>query len=95
MGAIMDIASQAVFERTQPVALPPEPLHFTGSGGEYFHIWIVNLLLTILTLGVYSAWAKVRRLQYFCRNTRLAGASFDYHGNPQGTHHSAGLAAGL
>lgn len=58
------------------------PVVFTGSGGEYFRIWIVNVALTILTLGLYSAWAKVRRLQYFHRNTRLAGASFDYHGDP-------------
>lgn len=55
---------------------------FTGDGREYFKIWIVNLLLTILTLGIYSAWAKVRRLQYFYRNTRLAGTGFDYHGTP-------------
>ena len=55
---------------------------FTGSGWEYFKIWIVNLLLTIVTLGIYSAWAKVRRNQYFYRNTKLAGASFDYHGKP-------------
>ena len=46
-----------------------EQLHFTGSGTEYFGIWIVNLLLTIVTLGIYSAWAKVRRLQYFYRHT--------------------------
>ncbi|SDI16803.1 YjgN family protein [Propionivibrio dicarboxylicus] len=59
------------------------PLEFTGRGGDYFGIWIVNLLLTLLTLGIYSAWAKVRRLQYFYRNTQLAGASFDYHGNPR------------
>jgi len=55
-------------------------LSFTGKGGEYFVIWIVNLILTILTLGIYSAWAKVRRMQYFYRNTHLAGSSFDYHG---------------
>lgn len=62
----------------------PQPIafEFTGRGGEYFRIWIVNLALTILTLGIYSAWAKVRRLQYFYRNTSLAGGSFDYHGNP-------------
>lgn len=59
------------------------PFEFTGKGSEYFGIWIVNLLLTILTLGIYSAWAKVRRLQYFYRNTNLAGASLDYHGNPK------------
>ncbi|MEI7431851.1 MAG: YjgN family protein [Betaproteobacteria bacterium] len=58
------------------------PIIFTGKGNEYFGIWIVNLLLTLVTLGIYSAWAKVRRMQYFYRNTLLAGASFDYHGNP-------------
>ncbi len=58
------------------------PFEFTGSGSEYFKIWIVNLLLTIVALGIYSAWAKVRRNQYFYRNTRLAGAHFDYHGQP-------------
>ena len=68
---------------------PPEsaPLEldrmtFTGTGPEYFRIWIVNLALTIATLGIYSAWAKVRRLQFFYRHTRLAGAGFDYHGDP-------------
>ena len=57
-------------------------IEFTGSGREYFNIWIVNLLLSVLTLGIYSAWAKVRRLQYFYRNTRIADASFEYHGLP-------------
>jgi uncharacterized membrane protein YjgN (DUF898 family) len=60
-----------------------QSFEFTGNGWEYFKIWIVNLLLTIVTLGIYSAWAKVRRLQYFYRNTRLADASFDYHGAPK------------
>jgi uncharacterized membrane protein YjgN (DUF898 family) len=66
------------------ISLPstPEKFGFTGSGSEYFRIWIVNLLLTILTLGIYSAWAKVRRTRYFYDSTRLAGSSFDYHGNP-------------
>ena len=39
-------------------------------------------LLTIVTLGIYSAWAKVRRQRYFYGNTSLAGASFDYHARP-------------
>jgi uncharacterized membrane protein YjgN (DUF898 family) len=63
-------------------SLPPEQLHFSGRGGEYFGIWIVNLLLTIVTLGIYSAWAKVRRLQYFYRHTQIAGSGFDFHGSP-------------
>lgn len=63
-------------------ARAPEPFQFTGTGAEYFGIWIVNLLLTILTVGIYSPWAKVRRLQYFCRHTEVAGSGFDFHGNP-------------
>ena len=59
-----------------------EPFAFTGSGGEYFRIWIVNLMLSVLTFGIYSAWAKVRRLQYFYRHTRVSGTGFDYHGKP-------------
>jgi uncharacterized membrane protein YjgN (DUF898 family) len=55
---------------------------FTGSGSEYFRIWAVNLLLNFLTMGLYSPWAKVRREQYFARNTRLGDHGFDYHGNP-------------
>jgi len=35
---------------------------FHGTGREYFKIWIVNLVLTIATLGIYAAWAKVRRV---------------------------------
>lgn len=55
---------------------------FSGRGSEYFRIWIVNLLLSVVTFGIYSAWAKVRRLRYFYDNTTVAGTSFEYHGNP-------------
>lgn len=66
----------------QPDAAAYGQFEFSGKGNEYFRIWIVNLALTLLTLGIYSAWAKVRRMQYFYRNTHLLGNSFDYHGNP-------------
>lgn len=64
-------------------AIRREPFAFTGNAKEYFGIWIVNILLTIVTLGIYSAWAKVRRLRYFYGNTRLADAGFDYHARPR------------
>lgn len=57
-------------------------LSFSGRGADYFRIWIVNIALSLLTLGIYSAWAKVRRLKYFHLNTALAGGSFDFHGPP-------------
>lgn len=58
------------------------PVQFTGKAGEYFGIWIVNLLLSIITLGVYSAWAKVRRKKYFYNNTHIDNVAFDYHAKP-------------
>ena len=58
------------------------PLQFNGQAAEYFRIWIVNICLTIVTLGIYSAWAKVRRKRYFYANTLLNGSSFDYLGKP-------------
>ena len=66
------------------VSLPPREIRpvFTGSGSEYFRIWVVNTLLTLSTLGIYSAWAKVRRTRYLWQNTRLDGFAFDYHARP-------------
>jgi uncharacterized membrane protein YjgN (DUF898 family) len=61
---------------------PTIPIKFTGTGKEYFKIWIVNLLLSVLTLGIYSAWAKVRTRRYFYGNTSLAGSAFEYHAQP-------------
>ncbi|MFQ5995638.1 MAG: YjgN family protein [Acidiferrobacterales bacterium] len=58
------------------------PFKFTGKAGEYFKIWIVNIVLTILTLGIYSAWAKVRRKRYFYGNTQLQGSPFEYLAEP-------------
>jgi uncharacterized membrane protein YjgN (DUF898 family) len=78
----MENAPQSASPAPPSSAYPPQPLRFSGNGAEYFGIWIVNLLLTIVTLGIYSAWAKVRRLQYFDRHTDLAGSSFDFHGSP-------------
>jgi uncharacterized membrane protein YjgN (DUF898 family) len=55
---------------------------FTANAREYFRIWIVNVALTICTLGIYSPWAKVRRLRYFYGCTRLDGTAFQYFANP-------------
>lgn len=66
-----------------PVAkAPPEPIAFTGEWKEYFKIWIVNVLLTIATLGIYAAWAKVRKRRYFYANTRVCGHAFEYLADP-------------
>lgn len=55
---------------------------FNGDGSEYFKIWIVNVLLSIVTLGIYSAWATVRNNRYFYSNLYLDGNNFKYLAEP-------------
>jgi uncharacterized membrane protein YjgN (DUF898 family) len=55
---------------------------FTATTGEYFRLWIVNVALTIVTLGIYSAWAKVRKRRYLYGHTRVAGEGFEYLARP-------------
>jgi uncharacterized membrane protein YjgN (DUF898 family) len=66
------------------IKLPPRiPFEFLGTGPEYFKIWLVNVILSIVTLGIYSPWAKVRRKQYFYGSTHIQGASFEYLADPK------------
>jgi len=75
------VAGAASADSTPPTITRHTP-EFHGRAGEFFSIWIVNLVLTVLTLGIYSAWAKVRTHRYLYANTRLAGASFEYLADP-------------
>jgi uncharacterized membrane protein YjgN (DUF898 family) len=46
----MELAAPAITTaKTDAVAF-----RFTGRGGEYFRIWIVNLCLSLITLGIYA-----------------------------------------
>lgn len=58
------------------------PFVFTGKADEYFKIWIVNTVLTIFTLGIYSPWAKVRARRYIYGHSFLVDRNFDYHADP-------------
>ena len=80
-------------------SLPPEPstqgFVFHATGREYFKIWIVNLALTIVTLGIYAAWAKVRTRKYLYQSTELNQQRFDYHGDPKAILKGNLLVAGV
>lgn len=70
-----------------PVSVAPSAsqrysLIFSGRAGEYFRIWMVNLFLTVVTCGIFAAWAKVRSRRYLYAHTLLAGQPFDYMANP-------------
>ncbi|EFN6912391.1 DUF898 family protein [Escherichia coli O10] len=53
---------------------------FTGKGGEYFLICLVNFLLTIITLGIYGPWALVKCRRYIYQHVTLNGKPFSYKG---------------
>jgi uncharacterized membrane protein YjgN (DUF898 family) len=53
---------------------------FHGSGGTLFGIYVVNVLLTIATLGWYRFWGKVRVRRFMLSQTGFEGDRFAYHG---------------
>jgi uncharacterized membrane protein YjgN (DUF898 family) len=63
----------------QPVT-PTAKGAFHGTGGELFLTWLVNSILTVLTLGIYAAWGKAKLYRYFYSNTEFAGSRFRFTG---------------
>ncbi|EAA5919602.1 DUF898 domain-containing protein [Salmonella enterica subsp. enterica serovar Teko] len=53
-------------------------LVFTGKGGKYFVICLVNFLLTCITLGIYAPWAMVKYRRYIYTNMTLNNQPFAY-----------------
>lgn len=73
-------------ESAAPHSRPQELTHevkFTGNLGDYFRLELKNVALVILTLGIYSAWSKVNRNQFFARHTWVDGHNFEYTANPK------------
>ena len=86
MEEALQIQSKTLTGEHQVQEIPVQPrelvLKFNGSAWEYFRIWIVNLCLTILTIGIFSAWAKVRKKRYFYSHITLDGTPFQYLAQP-------------
>jgi uncharacterized membrane protein YjgN (DUF898 family) len=57
-----------------------EELMFDGRGGELFTVYVVNILLTIVTFGIYRFWGKTRIRQYVWSHLRYRGDAFEYTG---------------
>lgn len=53
---------------------------FWGRGQTLFGIFIVNTFYTLLTLGIYSFWGRVRIRQFLSSQTSLTKIRFSYHG---------------
>ncbi|AXA80542.1 hypothetical protein CE206_28590 (plasmid) [Achromobacter xylosoxidans] len=79
--SISSPASAAEVAATTTSAPQALPILFHGKTRDYFRIWIVNVSLAVVTLGIWSAWAKIRTLRWFYGHTEINGHSFDYHAN--------------
>ena len=53
-------------------------LAFSGRGAEFFRVWIVNVLLSIVTLGLYTPVARRRTARYFFDHTQVAGSPLEF-----------------
>lgn len=58
----------------------PKLFSFHGNAGDLFRIYIVNMLLTIVTLGIYYPWAKAAMMRYNYGETAFEGSRFAFHG---------------
>ena len=56
---------------------------FWGRGRTLFGIFIINTFYTLLTLGIYSFWGRVRIRQFLSSQTSFAKIRFSYHGTAQ------------
>ncbi len=59
-------------------SIQPYRVTFTGVGAEYFRVWVVNVLLSIVTLSLYTPWARRRTAQYFYGHTFLAHSPLEF-----------------
>lgn len=57
-----------------------ETFEFTGRRGPFFRLLLVNLILTILTLGIYRFWAKTNVRRFIWSNIRFLGDPLEYTG---------------
>ena len=55
-------------------------MEFNGKGGEFFVLYLTNLLKTVFTLGIYHFWAKTKVRNYLWGKTSFAKDTFSYHG---------------
>jgi uncharacterized membrane protein YjgN (DUF898 family) len=58
----------------------PQRLKLHGDGFQYLGILVVNILLCIVTLGLYYPWARAKNLQYLYGETEFAGSRLQFHG---------------
>ena len=59
---------------------PESAFTFTGSWKEFLPVALTNLLLTVVTLGIYRFWAKARERRYLWSRTRFIDDHLEWTG---------------
>ncbi|MYG53885.1 MAG: DUF898 domain-containing protein [Rhodospirillaceae bacterium] len=67
-------------EAASAVWPPIHRLTHGGRSGELFVIFLINLALSILTLGIYRFWGRTRIRRYVWSQTSLLGEPLEYTG---------------
>jgi len=80
-GRVFKAAARDIATDRLPHTGTPYPLKFTGDGRTYFRFWLVNVLLAVITLGLYKPLARRRTAQYFYEHTLIAGSPLTFTGS--------------
>jgi uncharacterized membrane protein YjgN (DUF898 family) len=94
VGSFLGLSTGPVIEAEAVIALveaapPPvlqikEPeisqVRLNADGSDLIAMRVLNLLLSLLTLGIYSFWGKARVRRYVCGQAEFQGDWFAFHG---------------
>jgi uncharacterized membrane protein YjgN (DUF898 family) len=79
-GSLGDSSSIVRGETVENERCPAHRFDYHGRVLPLFGIYAVNLFLSLVTLGVYYFWGKIRVRNYLSNQTELGGDRFGYHG---------------
>lgn len=65
----------------QKVTVKANRLRYDGRTGSIYRIWLLNIFLSVITLGIYSFWGKTRMRRYLTGSFSMAHDHFEYTGN--------------
>jgi len=74
----MDVTIPSSPQEARPTSI--KKIIFKGKGNEFFSVYLLSIFLSIVTLGIYYPWARVKILKYLYNETELEGSSFTFHG---------------
>ncbi|APH59579.1 putative membrane spanning protein [Granulibacter bethesdensis] len=75
------VVNESSTDYQAPISEKPRPFfQYDGKTGELYKIFLINLLLSIVTLGIYRFWAISRMRRYLWSRCRFQETRFTYTG---------------